>query len=202
MNVVEHFRLALRHRQDPLYVKYLKGRKILDVGCGNGELLKRDPQNSTGIDINEELIERCRHKGLNALSMSALDLKFPDQSFDVVHAAQMIEHFSPPHAAKFLAEAARVIRSGGVIFMTTPGVKNVWGTFSHIRPYPPPAFRKLLSHKTEGYIGDQALPLDLELELGTRWYVSNKRLAVLSRAIDILMPAADPIGWTIVLRKR
>lgn len=202
MNFLEHIRLALRYRQDPLYVKYLRGRKILDVGCGSGELLERDPQNSTGVDINEKFIEGCRQRGLNVFNMSALELDFPNESFDAVHAAQMIEHFTPSDAARFLAGAARVIRPGGVIFMTTPGVKNVWGTFSHVRPYPPQAFRKLLSNKREAYIGELTLPLAFELGLGTRWYSSNKILFFISRAIDILIPSADPIGWTIVLRKR
>ena len=202
MNIVEHIRLAFQYRQDPLYVKYLRGRKILDVGCGSGELLERDPQNSTGVDINEKFVTSCRQRGLSAFNMSALDLNFPDQSFDAVHAAQMIEHFSPSDAAIFLAEAARVIRPGGVVFLTTPGVKNVWGTFSHVRPYPPQAFRKLLSNKREAYIGERTLPLMLELGLGTRWYSSNRILFFASRAIDILIPSANPIGWTIVLRKR
>lgn len=202
MNAFEYLRIALRFREYPLYVIYLRGRKTLDVGCGGGEFLARDPKNFTGIDINEDLLAQCRAKGLDVLSMSALELRFPNASFDAVHAAQMIEHFTPTDAVKFLEEAARVLRPGGVIFLTTPGAKNVWHTFSHIRPYPPQAFRKLLSSGTEAYIRERKLPLVLEVGLGTRRYFSNRILALISHAFDVLLPPSDPIGWTIVLRKQ
>lgn len=201
MKIGEYVRLAVRYRDDPLFRHYLHGRKVLDIGCGAGEFLARDPANFVGIDVDETLIASCRGRGFNAQAMSALALSFPDESFDAVHAAQLIEHFSPSDATTLLSEAARVLRPGGVIFLTTPGVRNVWGTFSHIRPYPPAAFRKLLSAKVEGYIGGTRLPLRMEASFATRFTFDSRLLTFISRTIDLAFPSSDPIGWTVILCK-
>jgi SAM-dependent methyltransferase len=134
--------------------------------------------------------------------MSALALDFPDASFGAVHAAQLIEHFAPSDAARFISEAARVLRPGGYLFMTTPGVRNVWGTFSHIRPYPPAAFAKLLTCAVENYIRDTTPPLDFEYAQGCRHYSTSRAVTFASSIFDLLFPPRDPIGWTIILRRK
>jgi ubiquinone/menaquinone biosynthesis C-methylase UbiE len=112
MNVAEYVRLGLRYRIDPFFVKYLMGMKVLDVGSGRGEFLARDPSNFVGIDVDPGLVSQCLQSGLTAYCMNAMELDFPDESFDVVHAAQVIEHFSPGDASRFLGEASRVVRRG------------------------------------------------------------------------------------------
>jgi SAM-dependent methyltransferase len=134
--------------------------------------------------------------------MSALQLEFPDQSFEAIHAAQVIEHFDSSDAAAFLAEASRVLMPGGVIVLSTPGVRNVWDTFSHVRPYTPTALRKLLASETESYIRDGSIALVFEGGWGTRRYVANRTLFVLLGLRDFVFKPRNPIGWTIVLRKR
>lgn len=201
MKVLEYIRLALRHRADPLFVKYLQGRCVLDVGSGRGEFLGRDPKNFVGVDVDPSLVACCRERQLSAFCMSALSLDFPDGSFDAVHAAQLIEHFDSTDAARFVQEAARVVRDGGVVFLTTPGIKNVWNTFSHVKPYPPDAFRKLLKSDTENYIRDSGIPLVLEGAWGQRYYFESRLLAFVSSVLDLLWQPRNPIGWVIVLRK-
>ncbi len=202
MKLIEYVRLGLRHRCDPFQVKYLSGRRVLDVGCGAGEFLARDPQNRVGVDIDPQLVDLCRARGLTAYCMSALALEFPDESFDAVRAAQLIEHFAPADAARFLAEAARVLRPGGHLFLTTPGVRNVWNTFSHIRPYPPAAFAKLLSSATENYLRDAPPALEIECLQGYRHYYASSAATFAASILDLLLPPSDPIGWTIVLHKK
>lgn len=203
MELIEYVRLGLKHRRDPFQIKYLTGRRVLDVGCGTGEFLARDPENFVGVDVDLQLVDRCRERGLTAHCMSALALEFPDASFDAVHAAQLIEHFTPADAARFIFESARVLRPGGHLFLTTPGVRNVWNTFSHIRPYPPAAFAKLLSSATENYLRE-APPVVLEIECvqGYRHYFASRTATFASSIIDLLFPPRDPIGWTIVLHKK
>lgn len=201
MKLGEYIGLAVRHRDDPLYRHYLHGRKVLDVGCGAGEFLARDAENFVGIDIDGQLIATCKEKGLKAEIGSALAPGFPDASFDAVHAAQLIEHLTPAEATVFLSQAARVLKPGGLVYLTTPGARIVWNTFSHIRPYPPAAFKKLLASKTEGYLRGEPIPLRVEASYGTRFYFRNRLLIFVSRVLDLLLPSSDPIGWTIVLRK-
>jgi len=201
MNIFEYLFLGLRYRSDPFYLKYLQNRRILDVGCGRGEFIARDPENIVGIDIDQLLVSQCKARGFTAYFMSALAMDFPDASFDAIHAAQMIEHFTPEDAARFILEAARVLRPGGYILLTTPGVRNVWNTFSHIRPYPPQAFQKLLSSATENYIRDGKFNLQFECAQGYRFYFSNRWPMFLSSIYDLIFPTNNPIGWTIVLKK-
>lgn len=202
MTVLEYIRLGLRHKKDPFFVKYLMGKKVLDIGCGRGEFLAREPGNFVGVDIDPSLVSQCQQRGLSAHCMSALALKFPDASFDAVHAAQLIEHFAPADAARFITEAARVLRPGGHLFITTPGVRNVWNTFSHIRPYPPSAIAKLLSSETESYLRDAPPTLEIECVQGYRRYFISRAAMFASSILDLLFPPHDPIGWTIVLRKK
>lgn len=202
MNVLDYLRLGLRHRQDPLVVHYLLGRDVLDVGCGRGEFLVRDPTRFVGVDVDPQLVAQCAERGLKARVMSAFDLQYPAGSFDAVRAAQLIEHFSPREAAAFLSQCATVLKPGGIVFLTTPGVRNVWNTFSHIRPYPPAALKKFLKTVTEGYIKDTALDLVFETAYGHRRYSEARSIAFLSSALDLMIPPSDPIGWTIILRKR
>lgn len=202
MKLIEYVRLGVKHRRDPLQVKYLSGRRVLDVGCGSGEFLARHPQNSVGVDVDPLLVGFCRERGLTAHCMSALTLEFPDASFDAVHAAQLIEHFTPEDAARFLAEAERVLRSGGYLFLSTPGVRNVWNTFSHVRPYPPAAIAKLLSSPTENYLREAPPMFEIDLVQGYRHYFANKAVAFSFSILDLLFPPSDPIGWTIILHKK
>lgn len=201
MKLSRYIHLAIRHRDDPLFRHYLHGRRVLDIGCGAGEFLARDSVNFVGIDIDERLVAVCREKGLDAAVGSALAPAFPDESFDAVHAAQLVEHLTPAEATLFLSHAARVLKPGGLVFLTTPGVRNIWNTFSHIRPYPPASFRKLLTSKTEAYLSGEAIPLHVEAAYGTRFYFRNRLLIFLSRVLDLLLPPTNPIGWTIILRK-
>jgi len=72
--------------------------RILDIGCGSGvptmELAKLSDGEIIGIDIDQELLDRLRKKieqaGLTnrvkAIKCSLLDIKFPDNSFDIIWA--------------------------------------------------------------------------------------------------------------------
>lgn len=200
MNIVEYIILGLRHRRDPFFVKYLSGRDVLDVGAGEGYFVAKDPR-FTGIELDPNLVNSGQKKGLNIQLMSAFKMDFPDNSFDVVHASQIIEHFSPENAALFLQEASRVLKLGGIIYITTPGIRNVWNTFSHIRPYPPASFRKLLARSTEGYLYTEPLKLTLEGFWGKRAYFRRPFFNFAFGALDIVFTPHNPIGWLIILRK-
>ena len=104
--------------------------KILDVGCGIGGtsryLAKKfGPATSvTGITLSSAQVERATQlaKERNIPNaqfqvMDALDLKFEDNSFDVVWACESGEHM--PDKKRYVEEMARVLKPGGRIVIAT-----------------------------------------------------------------------------------
>lgn len=101
------------------------GLRLLDVGCGPGtitiELAARvAPAEVIGIDAATAVIEQATRAAAAAgtpnVSFGVGDvyaLDFPDASFDVVHAHQVLQHLSDPVAA--LGEMRRVLRPGGIV---------------------------------------------------------------------------------------
>ena len=79
-----------------------KKSKILDVGCGNGELMKYITENISkdirGIELSKSNVQKCVEKGLTVIEGDAeKDLKqFPDSSFDFVILSQTLQAFLDP----------------------------------------------------------------------------------------------------------
>jgi SAM-dependent methyltransferase len=98
------------------------GQRVLDLGCGEGATLFHldEPAGALGIDLFEDKIAfarlalpRCRF-----LAASALDLPFPDKSFDHVLIRDVIHHI--PDAARLVAECRRVLEPGGRVDVVEP----------------------------------------------------------------------------------
>jgi len=96
------------------------GDRVLEVGVGTGINAGLYPTSCvvTGIDLSEPMLEKARErvvrKGLSnirLLAMDAADLKFPDNSFDIVYAPYVISVVPDPVAV--VREMRRVCRPGG-----------------------------------------------------------------------------------------
>lgn len=99
--------------------------KALDVGCSTGRLVHFLNQTNLvayGCDISDEAIRVARkiNKAKSIIKASATDLPFKNKTFDLVTALSVIEHLTPYQAQKFLSEASRVLKPGGVIFLVSP----------------------------------------------------------------------------------
>lgn len=104
---------------------------ILDIGCGNGRLyglFAGTAVRYTGIDASAKMIEiaqaRWSDSGAKFTKASALNLPFPDQSFNTVVLAAALHHV-PGNGLReeAIREAARVLLHGGILFIT------VWNLF-------------------------------------------------------------------------
>jgi len=97
-----------------------KGSRVLDLGCGNGELLAllRDTRACTGygIEIDDANLLACAQRGVNVIQLNLEEglALFEDQSFDVVLQIETLQHLR--NTEKMLRETARVGRIGIVSF--------------------------------------------------------------------------------------
>ena len=97
-------------------VRHLRG-KLLDVGCGAGELLEVYPA-SFGSDLNPMLVKYCHDSGHLAVIADCIALPFISGSYDCLVMSNLLEHLEYPLLA--LKEAARLLKAGGVLVVTVP----------------------------------------------------------------------------------
>jgi methionine biosynthesis protein MetW len=97
-----------------------RGSRVLDLGCGNGELLAhlmtRQDCTGYGVEIDDAKVHACLARGVNVLQLNLEDglSAFEDQSFDVVLQIDTLQHLR--NAQTMLLETARVGRLGVVAF--------------------------------------------------------------------------------------
>ncbi len=122
---------AFREKNESLEFSYnlheypsFSGKKVLDIGCGNGYVLSHYAKNGafvTGIDITQTAVDitksRFRSLGLSGdiFVANAEELPFEDNTFDCVCSMGVLHH--TPNTQKAINEAYRVLRGGGRLIM-------------------------------------------------------------------------------------
>lgn len=108
----------------------LRGKRILDVGCGNGVFMAvfaKAGATVAGLEVNRTLVEIAREvlkdEGAEGqmLEYDGTTFPFPDASFDYVLSVGVLEHVSDPRL--ILRETARVLIPGGRCYLSFP---NRW----------------------------------------------------------------------------
>lgn len=126
------FPAAMEWLQDRMYalraarvLAKLKGKKnprVLDIGCGRGLLLRafqRQGCEVMGTEFSDGACKFAREVLSIPVKVGLIhELKFPDQSFDVVIMWHVLEHVSDPRPT--LAEVSRILRPGGIFLVGVP----------------------------------------------------------------------------------
>jgi SAM-dependent methyltransferase len=101
------------------------GLSLLDVGCGPGTItvdlaIRVAPGRVTAVEITERALQLARaqasadrQENIDFIVADVRALDLPDDTFDVVHAHQVLQHVADPVRA--LAEMRRVCRPGGIV---------------------------------------------------------------------------------------
>ena len=96
-------------------------RRVLEVGCGWGELAewiaRETGADVVATDLSPRMVELTRERGLAATVADVQRLPFADREFDVAVAAWMLYHV--PELERAIAELARVLRPGGRLVAVT-----------------------------------------------------------------------------------
>ena len=101
-----------------------EGASILDVGCAAGrdtKIFRSKGYQVTGIDVSETMISLAEKNSPGTTfihgDMLHLPLSFPD--FDAIWCTASLDHLEREDIPKALAEFARVLKKGGVLFLAT-----------------------------------------------------------------------------------
>jgi SAM-dependent methyltransferase len=137
---------------------------VLDVGCGRGELLEllRDAGIAArGLDLNHEMVEVCRSRGLDVAEGDLLSHLhgLPDGALGGLIAIQVVEHLDPDYLLRALDLAYDKLRPGAPIVLETINPACWFAFFSsyirdltHVRPVHPETLQYLLTASGFGQV--------------------------------------------------
>jgi SAM-dependent methyltransferase len=135
----------IRELQQP-YLRLASARTpVLDVGCGRGEfldLLREQGIESSGLDADPEMVERCRAKGNSVTQADANEYlsQLQPGSLGTIFSAQVIEHLPHADLVRFLELARERLAPNGQLVAETlnphepEAMRNFWADPTHQRP--------------------------------------------------------------------
>lgn len=104
-------------------VKGMSGADVLEIGCGEGLMFDQAGITPVQMDVSMRRLSKARERNASLLCADGYHLPFKDQSFSVVLLVAVLEHTREPW--RILAEARRVLKSGGRVVIVVPNDVNM-----------------------------------------------------------------------------
>lgn len=97
-----------------------RSREILDVGCGHGIMSSwlTEDNRVYGIDFVTEMLRAAATRGIVPIQADAMQPPFPEKSFDVVMAVEIVQHMRD--TASFILLLAQLLKDDGVLLVVAP----------------------------------------------------------------------------------
>lgn len=115
------------------------GKDVLDIGCGGGALVRELASRGArplGVEVSDQqlagAVARDTGGGAQYLVGRAQALPLQDASVDVAIFMRTLHHVPPPDLMSALAEARRVLRPGGAVYVAEPLAKGEYFTLTGI----------------------------------------------------------------------
>lgn len=97
-----------------------KSSDVIDVGCGNGQLLEvvqGFARSAIGVDMSAAAVEECEKRGVTAEKVDFLDHSFAER-FDTVFMFDVLEHLD--HPDHYLEKCREILNPGGALVLKIP----------------------------------------------------------------------------------
>ena len=184
-----------------LLLKELSVRKILDVGCGTGILVKyleKKGYQSVGCDSSDIAVRMS-----GQVKGKATKLPFEDAAFDMVTAISLIEHLSQEEGETFLEEARRVLRPAGFLFLVTPNLFSLnkplkgrdWFAYTdptHINLFTPFSMKRIL--RKHGF-HDERFRFKVDPKTPADWFFAQPHLNQFFQYLANLLNFFSPLTY-------
>ena len=215
-----HFLPFLKEKAE-LIIPMLEGKKVLEVGCGTGDLLQflySDNYELVGSDYSNIYLDKARERNLSIKLFKAdlLDDKFwlqYENKFDSVIASEVIEHIQDD--SKALKTIFRILKPSGVLVLTVPAFNFLYSNhdkkIGHFRRYSKKSLNNIIN--SAGFSIETIRYWNILGFFG--WLINfkilNKHLDssakssliyVLTKSLQIERNMKFPLGLTIVVKAR
>lgn len=119
-------RFTARHEKCISICGQVKGKRILDIGCYNGwfeqEMLKKGATETIGIDPSKKFLEIANKNvpRANFIKMSALELNFNNNFFDLITLFDVLEHLPRGTEEKVFLSIYKILKTKGRLAISVP----------------------------------------------------------------------------------
>jgi len=176
----------------------LKGKTLLDIGCGTGEFLVTASNLGmvvTGIDVEASITTYIHEKyGFDVLTGLLNAETFPNKKFDVIVLSHVIEHLQKP--LELLDKIHGALKDDGLFVMCTPNtdslmenvhdifgrMRHAWSKTYYLAPFISPYHIIGFNPRSSRRILERArfTPIYCELHSGLKWEDTNRKLIMIT----------------------